>query len=689
MKKLLYYLSLPAFCCPFSGTLSAAPCGAEITGSCDITASKTAEGPLYTIKNGATGTVNVNGELNAQYRGEVFRFEGTSTVTLNINSRLSSDANTILLLEGARTGAINFKGSGLAVSRQRHAIYAQAGSVYQIDLGSSTGLRLQSTADGYPAIRVANSASGQIKIDGGVQSESGHALLYANDSGHLWSGKRLPVGSNKLTVTSSGRLQSAANKGHISYGRFFYNVGREPEAGQWNKANSFRSPLTFDIAPQSDLLVQARDIPSDNTFLSSGNSFNFGSGSRVKVLGKPAMNKVYNLISAPSDLNKPALVLENPLVRLEMLSGLSAKEIKFKAVPQTMAQSRQELRKMGWSDQSAEAAATSMEFGSREVQSMLYEQSDNQASLKQLVTQLTPDSSHSVEQAISFGQQARNQISQRVAASGLQQTGMNAGDGIERPAVWAEVLGYKGKLNSHGEDPGYDSDVKGLVAGVDTVSEELCTLMGFALSYQKADTDYSKSSSTNTDSWLIALYADKDFGAIGMESIVSYSWADNSSKRRYANKEDKADYKSTAVTVQVLGYLPLPVQPLMGLNISYVNVDDYHYRQLDQRIKSVSETVIEAGFGVRYFPQEEGFSPRAKAMLWYNFSNSDLETRYTVGTSPVAVVSKGKTPDRLTLAGSLGFDYRMNAMLVGCDLNGAYRENYTETGITCRARYEF
>ena len=692
MKKLLYYLSLPAFFCPISSSIQAAECSGVIKGSCDITASKTAEGPLFTIEDGAEGVVNVNlakgAGLDALYRGEVFRFEGKSSVLLNISSPLSSDADTIRFSEGAQAGKITFKDDGQAVSRHRHAIYVQAGSQYDIEVGKGTALKSSDLT--FSAVRIANSATGQLTVEGSLTADKSHALLYANDPGHLWSEDRLPVGSNKLLLTSGGGLQSAPEKGHIAYGRLFHRAGSEPEAAQWNTASKYDSSVTFDVAPYSDLLVAVSDIPSDGTYLSEGNGFNFGAGSRIRVIGKPAFNKVYNLIKSSNLSGKPLLALDNPLATLEMSEGLSTKEISFKVVPQSSSAIRYELVNMGWSDQRADTAAMSMAYGPADLQAELYQHSDNQAALKTLTEQLTPDTPHSVEQTLSTGYQARSQISLRVASAGLQSSGVNAGDGSDRPAVWAELLGYKGKLESHGDDPGYDSDVKGVVAGADVVSEQLDGLLGFAFSYQQADTDYSHNSSTDTDSWLVAVYGERDLGTIGIESILSYSWTDNTSKRRFANKEDKADFKSNAFSFEALGYLPLTFQPLLGFNITHVKVDDYHYRQLNQKIKSISETVVEAGFGVRYFDNSsEGFSPRAKAMLWYNLSNSDLNTRYTIGDSPVIVVSRGRSPERLTLTGSIGFNYRVSATLLGCDLNGAYRDDYSETGFNCRVRYEF
>ena len=679
MKKLLYYLSLPAFFCPSLNSIQAAECGKEITGSCSISNAAQAQkgqGPLYTIKDGATGEVTVSTDLQAKHNGEVFRFENNSDIALTVKSgvRIKADQDVLVISEGAVTGPLNIQGE--LQSRFGQAIVIEPGSQYILTIDA--GADLSSAALYDPTIRIDNTATGSLTFKGTAHSTHDSALMYSTAADEVWKegGQVKRHGVHKLDMVAGSELvTNSVSKKALSIGNVHTLYIRS-------------TPFNYSFADNSRIQVSGQTLTGSKPFIAGGD-VSLGNDSQLIVSGAVELNLVYTLIQAKNTLVKPSVTSDSPFYNVNIL-GTEALKLQVKFLKKNADEIRSNLMKTGISRNQAIALMAELDYGSTNMKKEVLNKG-GQNSL--LGSELTPDLQNSVSQALNIRSQANFQIEQRLASVGsARMSGVNAGDMPGEQVAWVQVIGFKGKKENKGDDPGYESDVSGVVVGADAVSCELDSTVGAAFSYLKSDTDYSRSSKTKADSWLIALYAEKsiqDF--LTLETIVSYLRSDNTSKRSFGSQQDKADYKSSATSLQLLGHLEtsLPVQPLAGLSLSYVDVDDYNYPLLNQHVKSVSETIVEAGLGVRYFQELGALTPKVSAMLWYNFSDNNLDTSYTVGNSPMYVVVRDKDPKKLTLRGSAGMDYRMKNSLIGCELNGAYREDYTETGVNCRFRYEF
>ncbi|OED40378.1 hypothetical protein ACH42_16550 [Endozoicomonas sp. (ex Bugula neritina AB1)] len=598
------------------------------------------------------------------------------TVVNTPEGKLTADYNVISVQKEASIGPIHVQGD--LKSRFKHVLDIQAGSHYST-VTVDKNAHLKSESPYYPVIMIDNTANGELVIHGQAYSDKNSALMYATGPDNLWGNSVLPDGAHKLVMAKDSRVSTGSTAARAI-------VFENPELID---ISDTLSSYRFD--PYTLLSLDGDQLTLDRALI-QGESIEFGSGSEIIITGTPKLDTPYTLLSADSSLIIPEVSTTNAFISIEVAEQLdNSLKVVFHRKPSEELTGY--LRSAGLSQNEIRVVQGELDYGPAAVQNMIYRVSDNKEELKRLSEDLVPDLQHTTSISMDLMHATGNRISQRVMSSGLQSTKVNTGvsmsDPESRQGVWVQGAGSWSEQGSVLDDPGYKTSLAGIVVGYDSIIPDSRHLLGVAAAYHRIDTDLLSSNKIDTDSWLLSLYTESDFNRFGLESIIGYSWNDHHSVRYLAQGKDRSDYKSDVLMFQLLAYLPKEVQPLAGFNLTHVRTDDHKYNLFDQHIKAIEETAVEVGLGARYAQKNADFSPRMQLMLWYNFSDLNLDTQYTIGRSPVVEIARSENREPLSLTGQLGFDYQLGESTLGCDFNGVYRKNFYDAGISCSISYEF
>ena len=313
MKKAAFSLCSALYASLNPGIALSDPCPPIIQSSCEITSPKSGIGPLYTVADGAQGTVTLSSTLNAYTKGPALLFEGRSSLSVTISPEafITSEFQAIEVQEKATTGPINIKGT--VVSHNNSAFMAQPGSQYNIV--TSPESLLESLSDSYPAIFLDASASGDSTIKGRVHSKGASALSFKRTLG---VSDKYPSGIHKPYIDSSSMLITDSRKAKaISFG---------------DEGNNLISPTPpdYQFSSGTTILFDAGDL-NDKTPLIHGSHIEFAEPSNIIFSGEPDLDKTYTLLSATHPIQTPPKITteDNSLIVETVESSEKTLKVRF------------------------------------------------------------------------------------------------------------------------------------------------------------------------------------------------------------------------------------------------------------------------------------------------------------------------------------------------------------------------
>ncbi len=358
-------------------------------------------------------------------------------------------------------------------------------------------------------------------------------------------------------------------------------------------------------------------------------------------------------------------------------------------------QLKESLKGDNISNNQVRSLATSLEHAPEKNKQLLVKASEDSAMLKKLARELTPHPQTSVTSLQGTSHKVAARVSSRLSGT----SGISTGD-FKAKGFWVQASSSEAEQDREKDDPGFKSKDKGFSIGYDvSVDEGYVDSLGVAFSSQDSDISYKSSrDKLGSTLYLFTLYGEKAMnGSYMLQGQLSYGWVDNDTKRYVNNAAHKADYDSTVFNAQFLlkrglSGLDIPGLTLVGgLNITHVDTDSYTFsgEYLNDHILKSDSTAIELGAGLEFSGSpKQGFSPHGSLVAWYDLKDDKLDTRYTIGTSPVITI-KAQDRERLSLAGELGFDYIANNITYSVDLSGIWRSGFKDTGLIGRIRFEF
>ncbi len=650
MSRTLLYPKLLFACALISQGIQAAPCGSEITGSCSITKSDPGRGPLFTIKPGAKGQLDISGKHEALYRGSVLRFEGDSsglTVNIREDATLTSDYDTIKITEGATTGNIVIGGS--VSSKYQSALSTGPGSDFGKIVLEETGSISNQSPD-FSTIKIDATSTGELEIKGKAESAENNILLLSKAANHLWypasvpESERYKADSQKIVFVPSDKLSIKSKKNIVAFGDPTHD-------------SVTIMPPTYNLDEEGSVLISKTGQEPDITLVDS--------------------------------------IFTTTKVDATSIPGLST--IRFVRKPD--AEISKALEAYNLFEQQRQVIINSEKYAPDDIKAIIYSNlaSDTtfnaapQTALLETARQLTPNLPHINTLVMDMARHTSTLIDARIANSHNEGsgTGRNFGGQNDDRNFWAQAGGSKADLSGSNEDAGYETDIYRFTIGYDQYLPESTHLLGGVFSYQKSDADLKRGNNIKTDAFQIGIYGDFDLMPLGLEPLLLYSNAKHDDERSSSGSKNKATYHSNVYMGQLLSRWYTGVHSLAGVRVIHVKTDQYSFKGLGQSIKEDDLTAFEVGAGVRYFLPYQAVTTKFQLMAWYNFNDDPLETRYTIGESPTLKVTSDRDTEHLSLSGQLGFDYSSGQKTYGCDATGLFRKDFHEIGIGCRFRYDF
>lgn len=164
---------------------------------------------------------------------------------------------------------------------------------------------------------------------------------------------------------------------------------------------------------------------------------------------------------------------------------------------------------------------------------------------------------------------------------GDAQSGMSSGDeGLNR-SFWLKAFGGKADQDAKGGFAGSDSDIYGLMAGADRITEG-GWLTGLAFAYARTDvdmTDYRDGDGADIDTYQLTGYFGKSFARWYLDGMLTYAYQRyDTSRNTHLTGVAKGDFHGDLYGLRLIAGVPIPLSDVLTLT-PFGGVEAHHIRQ--------------------------------------------------------------------------------------------------------------
>lgn len=263
-------------------------------------------------------------------------------------------------------------------------------------------------------------------------------------------------------------------------------------------------------------------------------------------------------------------------------------------------------------------------------------------------------------------------------------------------SMWSRVIGSKTKTSSDGIRASSDVNTKGLQIGVDKNSEDL--VFGVSYAYLSSDTSFANNEATSdTNSHILGLYADKSIGAWGIKPTLSLSKNSTDANRDTPTGTASSDANSYGVNLDLdVGYEfdlsnDLLLEPSLLAGVAYFKQNGYSENGAggsNLSIKSYSATTYNLGAGVKatkLFKENDQILGSLELSLGYKRefgdTNKPLSASFSAapsaGSFSVNGVETGKNSFNANVLGIYNVDKKVELFASLGGYTKSKQDNYT------------
>lgn len=671
---------------PGDGTITTGGAGYTITQSADIGAGTAIDAINFNDGGGETWTtsaaITTNNDgsdinLGAGLGGETLRFINGGSYSGEI------DGNSGDLVDfGADGNGGNFRTGGQI---EGVALTVTSGRLTTANsLGSGTALGTVTVSDGAQLIAGENVTSGAaLNLDGLIEIGGGKVVSATSYTANADAGDVVIGITRSADTTEAGQLNiSGGGPLDLSNDRMRFKIaaGAQPLASE-TLSNVVVGNTGPTVAPGT---VEQTSYLYDFSLEANGNNLDL----------TIARNALESVSSNANNLKAARLLLDDQ-------AGSSNPEINLIQSGLGNASSRTEFNDRLESVQPAVDGGYVMASRAavKEVANVIH----HQRGLRRDGGGMTGVSAGDAEAF--FEDDSRNEKRRKSGGGG-------AADRGKALRLWVETFGYSGEQDTRTDISGYEMSGSGLALGADTGTLDDKTIYGLAVAYSASEIDSSNASrpQTDTDTYQIAIYADREVAEnTTLGGALSYAYNDNKMSRSniggISGLDAGADFTSEEISARMdvaHEFRPgdaVTVTPRGIINYSHLTTDNYTERGAGgaslENVESDSIDRLDVGAGVEITVEKDlrngqKVIPSVHAEYLYDLVGDDIGTIANLNGAGTRFRTRGFEAQRHSADLGVGLAYQTaEKWELGVKYGYHYNQDYSAHSGHARAAYKF
>jgi outer membrane autotransporter protein len=289
---------------------------------------------------------------------------------------------------------------------------------------------------------------------------------------------------------------------------------------------------------------------------------------------------------------------------------------------------------------------------------------------------------------------------------------MSAGGTAKDESMWLQIFGASIDQDTVSGVEGYDADGQGIAMGLDGLSADGSTRIGFAGSFANTDVDGKDGTSkttTDIDTTQIMVYANQDYGdGMYLQGVASYSFNDNTGSRKVVvgsvDRTASSSYDSGLFSMNVEAGWPkeddgVTITPTVGLTFSSLSTDAYTETgagNMNLTVTPGDVNTVEGKLGIKMTGKsvdaDGGIGrPEVRIGVSHNFGDDTADSTAIFTAGGASFKTTGVETDSTKVDIGLGYTYTTpeGDTEISVNVDGRQSSSYLQFGSGLTVKWKF